>query len=295
MGDRVGRVGTVRGAGLTGRGRRADQHRPRRSSPAAAPVLAVCAAVAAVTLAADGPAEPGLFLRPRGFFLGPDTAITLPIFDGTFGASARAVAPERLTALALRGPAGGRPIDRASWTAREPRATVRVAVGAPGTYVVGAAIAPPPVGPRGGASSAKTLLAVTDATGHLLAPKVLRTASAATEAIGHDAEIVPLVDPYALAVGDTLPLLALGGGRPLAGIALRAGGTVGTSAAAIPTQTPTTDASGRAAVRLTHDGHWFVAFTAVRETDGAAATRRGRDAVSPAATLTFGLLPAGAR
>ena len=272
MGDRGERGGAVGGAGLSRRG------------PAAA-------LLAAATVAAAGAADRELFLRPRGFFLGPGATITLPIVDGTFSASQHAVAADGLRDLSLSGPGGRRPLDRTTWTARDPRSTVRVTVEAPGTYVVGIALGPRPIGGGARATSAKTLLAVTDRTGHLLPAATLRAGSAATQALGHDAEIVPLVDPYALAVGDTLPVQARVAGRPLGRSALRAGGTIGTSPSPIPVQTLTTDAEGRAEVRLTHDGHWYVAFVHTP----APANRTAGGPVSRGATLTFGLLPAGAR
>ena len=264
--------------------------------PEAAVAALAAAALAAVVLGAAAPAAQGLtgpelFLRPRGFFLGPDATITLPVFHGTFGASEHAVPRARLIDLSLRGPGGRRPLDRATWTGRDPRSTIRVTVCVAGTYVVGVAIGPRTIGGESRAMAAKTLLAVTDAAGHLLPAATLRAGPVATQPVGHDAEIVPLVDPYALAVGDTLPLQARLGGKPLARWPLRAGGTVGTSAVAIPLQTPTTDADGRAGIRLTHDGHWFVALVHRRE----AATPKAVGDVSRGATLTFGLLPAGAR
>ena len=272
MGDRGGRD-PVRGAGLTRRGR-----------------LATASLVAIATLAAaDGTGTGALYLRPRGFFVGPNATITLPVFEGAFGASRQAVARARLIDLSLSGPGGRRPIDRATWTERDPRSTVRVSVGPPGTYVVGAAIGAGPTGAQ--PTAAKTLLAVTDAAGHLLPAAALRAASAATAPLGYDVELVPLVDPYALGVGDTLPVQARVGGQPLAHAAVSAGGTIGTSTAAMPVQSLTTDAAGRADVRLTHDGHWFVAVVHRR----AAATPPGPADVSRGATLTFGLLPAGVR
>lgn len=111
--------------------------------------------------------------------------------------------------------------------------------------------------------------------------------SAALVANGYAAEIVPLIDPYTVGVGATVPVRALVGGRPLAGWTLHAGGTVGTSTTAIPTQVLTTDWAGRADVRLTHDGHWFVAFVHMVDADPGAAV----DYVSRWATLTFGVLP----
>jgi hypothetical protein len=276
VGARRGQAGGGGGARLIGRG--------RRLAPAAALV------VAAATLAAQGPSGNELFLRPRGFFLGPGATITLPITDGTFGGSRRAVARHRVLEASIAGPGGRRPLDLGTWTERDPRSTVRVAVGDPGTYVVGVAVGPDGAGAGSGRAWAKALLAVTEASGHLLPAAGLRATSAATRALGHDLEIVPLVDPYALGVGDTLPVAIRASGEGLAGWPVRAGGTIGTSAAPIPPQALTTSAGGRVAVRLTHDGHWFVAVQAPP-----AANRTSALPVSPGATLTFGLLPAGIR
>jgi uncharacterized GH25 family protein len=91
-------------------------------------------------------------------------------------------------------------------------------------------------------------------------------------------------------VGDILRVRCLVAGRPLAGWTILAGGQIGTSTQPIPTQTLTADRAGIAAVRLTHDGHWFVKFVNMRENSG----KTGVDYVSRWATLTFGLLPAGA-
>ena len=102
---------------------------------------------------------------------------------------------------------------------------------------------------------------------------------------------MPIEDPYALAVGDTLRVRCLVGGRPIAGWTILAGGQIGTSTAPIPPQSATSDGDGIAAVRLTHDGHWFIKFVNMRESSA----KTGVDYVSRWATLTFGLLPAGAR
>jgi hypothetical protein len=296
--------GAEQGAGL----------RPRR-------VAAVVVAAATLAgLAVVGSAHE-LFLRPRGFFVAPGATITLPALNGTFSASENAIQRTRLTDLSRRAPGGSRTaIDRATWTTRDPRSTVRVAFDGPGTYVVGAELAPHPLTLDGKAfdaylaeegirpildrrratgrlgtraresyaKAAKTLIAVTDAAGHVAARA---GTSAALTPLGYAAEIVPLVDPYAIGVGGTVPVRALVGGKPLAGWTVRAGGTIGTSATPIPVQDLTTDADGRVDVRLTHDGHWFVAFVHMRDGTNA----EGVDYVSRWATLTFGVLPAGAR
>jgi hypothetical protein len=279
----------------------------------AALLLAAATAGASTLLSAHE-----LFLHPRGFLVAPGATITLPVFDGTFATSQNAIAAARIADLSRLGPDGRAPIARETWTARDRRSTVRVAFAGPGTYVVGVELAAQAIaldgpafdrhleaeritaildrrratkrlGTRARASytqAAKTLIAVTDASGHL-APAPRSPASAAITPLGYGAEIVPLVDPYTVGVGGIVPVRALVGGTPLAGWTLRAGGTIGTSTASIPVQELTTDAAGRVDVRLTHDGHWFVSF--VHMVEGRPAS--GFDYVSRRATLSFGVLP----
>jgi hypothetical protein len=280
--------------------------------------LARAATGAAFVAAASLASAHELFLHPRGFLVAPRATITLPVLDGTFTASESAIARARISDLSLRGPGGRTPIDRATWTDRQPRSTVRVTLAGPGTYVVGVEIAARTIAFDGPAfdrrlaaagitpildrrramgqlgrparesstAAATTLIAVTDAAGHVV-PPARDAASAALPASGYAAEIVPLVDPYTGGVGATIPVRALVGGRPLAGWTLRAGGTIGTSTTAIPAQVLTTDRDGRADVRLTHDGHWFVAFVHMVHAPPGASV----DYVSHAATVTFGVLP----
>jgi hypothetical protein len=280
---------------------------------AAAAVACAAAIGAATALSAHE-----LFLHPRGFFVAPGAAITLPIFNGTFGHSENAIAPTRIADLSRLGPGGRTAIPRDTWTARDPRSSVRVAFDGPGTYVVGVELAAHPITLDGAAfdaylreegitsildrrratrrlgtraresyaKAAKALVAVTDASGHV-APAPGDGTSAALTPLGYAAEIVPLVDPYRVGVGGTVAVRALVGGRPLAGWTLRAGGSIGTSTSSIPVQTLTTDADGRASVRLTHDGHWFIAFVHMVEAERGAPV----DYVSRWATVSFGVLP----
>jgi hypothetical protein len=282
------------------------------------PPRTALATVAAVVAAAVLASAHELFLHPRGFFVAPHATVTLPVVNGTFGASENAIERARIRDLSLRGPGGLTPIDRATWTERDPRSTVRVKLGGPGTYVVDVEIAARTIaldGPafdrylaeegitpilerrratgrlgraarESNAKAAKTLIAVTDAAGHVVPPSGARR-SAALVASGYAAEIVPLVDPYTIGVGATVPVRALVAGKPLPGWTVRAGGTIGTSTAPIPMQVLTTDGDGRVDVRLTHDGHWFVAFVHMVE----GAPGGPVDYVSRWATLSFGVLP----
>ena len=279
--------------------------------------LAGAAIGAALVAAASLASAHELFLHPRGFLVAPHATITVPVLNGTFVASENAIERARIIDLSLRGPGGRTTIDHATWTERDPRSTVRVTVAGPGTYVVGVEIGARTIALDGPAfdrylaeegvtpilerrratgrlgqraresyaKAAKTVIAVTDAAGHLAAP-ARAGESAALVASGYAAEIVPLVDPYAVAVGGTLPVRALVGGRPLGGWTIRAGGTIGTSTTAIPTQVLTTDRDGRATVRLTHGGHWFVAFVHMAD----ATPGDSVDYVSRWATLTFGVV-----
>ncbi len=287
---------------------------PRRTAPV--PVAAVVAgtllASAVLASARD------LFLHPRGFFVAPHATITLPVVDGTFEAHGHATARASIRDLSLRGPTGTTAIDRGTWTERDRRSTVRVTVGGPGTYVAGVELTARTSSLEGAAfdrhlaeqglaaildrrratgrlgrpartsitRAARTLLAVTDAAGHVASPS-RDGRSAALVASGYAAEIVPLIDPYTVGVGATVPVRALAGGKPLAGWTIHAGGTIGTSTAGIPEQVLTTDRDGRADVRLTHDGHWFVAFLHMVDARPGSAV----DYVSREATLTFGVLP----
>ena len=264
------------------------------------------------------------FLHPRGFLVAPDATITIPVFTGTFTTSENAVERSRIEDLSSWGPAGREALPRSSWTDNDPRSTVRLRVGRqPGTYAVGVELTPRTIALDGAtfdaylaeehidavlahrkaagrlgrparesyAKAAKTLLAVTDASGHRVPPPAGAPPSPAGQAFGHAAEIVATIDPYTLDVGGALPVRCLIGGRPLAGWTIVAGGTIGTSGEPIPEQALTTDRDGRATVRLTHDGHWFVRFVHMRE----ATPGEGVDYVSRWATLTFGVQPAGSR
>jgi hypothetical protein len=280
--------------------------------------LAGAAAVAALVAVASLASAHELFLHPRGFLVAPRATVTLPVLNGTFTLSENAVERARISDLSLRGPDGRTAIDRAAWTERDPRSTVRVTVAGPGTYVVGVEIGARTLSLDGPAfdaylaeegitpildrrratgrlgrparesyaKAAKTLIAVTDANGHLAAPARDR-ASAALVPSGYAAEIVPLVDPYTVGLGASVPVRALVGGKPLAGWTIHAGGTIGTSTAPIPMQVLTTDRDGRADVRLTHDGHWFVAFVHMVDAPAGSAV----DYVSRWATISFGVLP----
>lgn len=266
-----------------------------------------CLALPVLVLLAGAAGAHDLFLRPKGYLIAPGATVTIPVLNGTFSESENAVARTRLVDLSLITPGGRQNLDRAGWSEQDPQSTVRVTLGGPGTYIVGASLAPRAIEldgatftqyleeegivailrqrereKRTGArarerygKSVKTFLQVEEP----LSPRALQP-------VGHPAEIVPLDHPYALKVGDTLRVRCLVGGRPLAGWQISAGGRRGTSDEPFAVQRVTTDAEGIASIRMTGEGHWYVKFVHMRPV-----TEADVDYESRWATMTFGLMP----
>lgn len=105
-------------------------------------------------------------------------------------------------------------------------------------------------------------------------------------------EIIPLVDPCALRVGDAFPVQVLFKGQPLAGVKLAAG-YEGVTGHGYPVWL-VTDAHGAATVRLDRPGAWFVRtlhMIPVAQASGSA-RQAGSEWESAFSTLTFEVRPA---
>ena len=122
------------------------------------------------------------------------------------------------------------------------------------------------------------------------APQELQVGDLATDHhtqwLGYPVEIVPQQNPAALEVGDTLEILVLADGAPVAGqlvYASHAGfhdhGSDGEHREAVSTRT---DARGLAGIELTHAGRWYVRLIRMLEV-----LEGDVDYVSNWATLTF--------
>jgi hypothetical protein len=244
-----------------------------------------------------------LFLRPESFFLRPHTRAIIPVLNGTFSRSDNAVDPERLEDLSVVTPGGRERLDRSAWTGVEPRSTVNVAVGGGGTYLVAAAIKPRTLALEGQAFTAylreegiETVLRARQEAGVSARPareryaKTVKTllqvgdtpAGEMAAPLGYFAEIVPLANPYTLKVGATLDVRCFVDGRPLADWRIQAGGRRGDGAQRLPVQSVRTDRDGRAGVRITAAGEWYVKFVYMREV-----AEPGVDYESKWSTLTF--------
>jgi uncharacterized GH25 family protein len=244
-----------------------------------------------------------LLFRLDNYFVEPGARVTVPVFNGTFVKSENAVARNRLGDLSLVGPQGRQAIDKQNWTEVEPQSTVTFTVGGTGTYVVGVAVQPRMISMDAAEFNAylkedgiDQALADRTAKGKLNEPakeryskyvKALvqvgpsRTNSFST-VLGHQAEIVPVENPFAMTVGGTLAVRALVMGKPLPRYAVFAGGRSGEGD--IPVQRLMTDEQGIARVRLTHPGAWYVKFIHMEEVTDGSATHESRWA-----TLSFGV------
>lgn len=261
----------------------------------------IIAAVFGVLAATAALGAHDLLFRLDSYFVEPGSTITVPVFNGTFVKSSNAVARNRLADLSLVGPQGRQAVDRQHWTEVEPQSTATITVGGTGTYVLGAAVQPRMISMTASEfndylkeDGIDQALADRTAKGKLNEPakeryakyvKALiqvgptRTATFST-LLGHQAEIVPVENPFAIAVGGTLAVRALVMGKPLARYALFASGRAGESD--IPVQRVETDAQGIARIRITHAGAWYVKFIHMEEVTDGTATHESRWA-----TLSF--------
>lgn len=264
-------------------------------------VVSLALVVAAASLAAHD-----LFFRLDSYFVAPGASVVVPVLSGTFSRSENAIARDRLADLSLVSPSGARtPLDRASWTERDPRSDVSFTVGEAGTWALGVALHPRVLSLKGPEFNAylreegiDSVLARRRAAGRLDEPSRERyskfvkalfqvgdpPSQSHTTALGYDAEIVPLENPYAKRSGDTLRLRCLVKGRPLVGSAAFAGGRKAGGDARIAVQRLTTGEDGVVEVRLTDAGTWYVKFVHMEEVDEPDANY-----VSRWATLSFGV------
>lgn len=245
-----------------------------------------------------------LFLRPDAFFVKPGAQITAKVISGTFSKNENPITRDRLADLSIVTPKGRTPIDHAQWTERDPQSTLSVTTGDAGTYLIGAAVHPKLLKLDGPAFNA--YLKEEGLEGVLAARKqqkrlgegsreryskfvkaLVQIGDARTDAsttpLGYGAEIVPLVNPYALNVDDTLQVRCLVDGAPVEGLVVFAGGRT-PKGTRFPAQRLVADREGLVTVKLTGAGAWYVKFVHMRERQDADANYESRWS-----TLTFGL------
>lgn len=281
---------------------------------------ATLAGAAAVLVATGTLGAHDMFLRLGSYLLEPHTETTVALVNGTFERSQNAIARERMLDVSIVGPgvmAREEPGD-SRWrdsvvgiVGEEDGGapdTLRAALlsfrtGGPGTYTIGVSTRPRTFRLTGEQFDAYLehdgvldLLERRREEGTLGTPAV-ETYSKHVKAVvqvsdlptdgfqarlGYPAELVPRVNPYRLAVGDTLPLLFLKDGEPVGGQLVFAAPAdhydhAEGEAHEEPVRTRT-DEKGVARIPLTHEGRWYARLIHMARADSLrTAVRREAD------------------
>ena len=217
-----------------------------------------------------------MFWRLTSYFVLPNTAVRMPVLNGTFSKSENSIEWERVADLSVVSPTGRTPQDSTRWDTRSDTSWLSLTSGSTGTYVVGLSTKP-----RELQMTAKefNLYLADDGIPDVLAAR--RTSgslqSAAREryskhvksifqvgdtrsanwqtAFGYPAELVPLENPYSLRPGQTLRFRCLVDGRPVANQLVIVGGRAGARGdARLASRSLRTDGEGIVAVRLDRAG-----------------------------------------
>ncbi|HEX9487532.1 MAG TPA: DUF4198 domain-containing protein [Gemmatimonadales bacterium] len=268
-----------------------------KSAVVTALVAGVLLLLASVALAHD------LFLKLDTYFLEPQARARIMVLNGTFTKSEGFVAPERIADISAVSPGGRTALRAATAWSRGPDSTslLSLALGAPGTYVVGVSTRAREIDLR-----AEDFNAYLEEDGipdvlearrrdHELGKAARERYSKHVKAVlqvgqrrsndfnavlGYPAEIVPLENPYTLDRGRPLRVRCLVDGRPVANQMVLWGGEAGGKMLA--QRSTRTGPDGVAEVTLDAAGRWYVKLVHMVR-----ATGRGLDYESKWATVTF--------
>jgi len=259
------------------------------------------AAVALVMVSVTVLLAHDLFLKLETYFVPPETAVRVAVLNGTFAKSEAAVAPARLRDLSLVGPTGRQSLPRDAWKPAGDTTWLTVRAGAAGTYVIGASLTPRELSLSADDFNSylkedgiPDVLEARTRRGELNravreryqkhVKAILQVGERRTDAfatpLGYPAELVPVMNPYTLHVGDTLALHCLVDGKPVVQQLVIAGGE--DHGRPIPEVSTRSDANGVVRFPFGRAGKWYVKFIHM-----AAVSADSVDYESKWATLTF--------
>lgn len=220
-----------------------------------------------------------LFLKLETYFVPPGTAVRVAVLNGTFSTSENPVAATRLRDLSVVGPGGRAALPRAAWKPQGDTTWLTLTPASAGTYVVGASLTPSHI--------ALTAAQFNEYLEHDGIPDVLNARRSDGEltkdareryhkhvkailqvgddrtnsfgaVLGYPAEIVPLKNPYATRIGDTLAVRALVDGKAVANQLVIAGGE--RDGQKIEETHARSDSTGVARFALREAGKWYIKF-----------------------------------
>ena len=235
---------------------------------------------ALIVVAATALRAHDLFFRMNNFYVPPNASVLVRALNGTFSSSENSVARDRLLDLSVVSGSGRARLDTGQWSAAGDTSVLRVATGAPGTYVVGASLKPREITLK--ADEFNTYLA-DDGIPDVLAARrrngelgkeateryskhikaLLQVGSARSgdfsAVLGYPAELVPLDNPYSLRARSVLRVRAMVDGKAVANQLVVSGGRF-RNEGRFPQRSVRTDADGVARIRLENAGQWYVKF-----------------------------------
>lgn len=265
--------------------------------------------IAPLLLALSIPASAhDMFLKLRSHYLAPQEAVAMTLVNGTFEVSENSIALDRIRDARITGPdAQVRTPAAGQWSLDTTQNTLRFDSGKTGTYVAGVSTRPRVLEMTAEAFDRYLehdgVLDVLEARRTRAAPPtpvtekyskhvktVFQVGEQHTDSFrrrfGYPIEIVPLLNPGSLAVGDALPVQVLWQGKPATGqrvyasfAGFHAHDDQGTHVEAVSTRT---DDEGIAEISLQHDGVWYLRLIHMT-----ASKEPGIDYESNWATLTF--------
>jgi len=228
-----------------------------------------------------------LFLKFDSFFLKTGAKVTVRLLNGHFNRSENAVSRDRMSDVSVVTPAGNRinpPVT--DWRDENNSALLNFQTGGAGTYLAGVSTKPREITLK--AAQFNDYLrhdGVPDTLAQRRRDKELnkssreryskhvKTVFQAGEnrtdhfktALGYPVEIIPQQNPYELKAGDTLEVLCVKDGQPIADQFVMAGRELNKRVIAAPGVR--SDASGVARIKLAGGGKWFVKFIHMTKLD----------------------------
>lgn len=232
-------------------------------------------------LTATAPMAHDLFIKLDSYFVEPNSSVTIPILNGTFELSENSITSDRVLDVSMVAGQERHNLSTDSWSAGEEQDTTYLSVetGSPGTYVIGASTRHRDFGLSAADFNAylehdgiPDVLKARRRDGELEkdvlerygkhVKAILQVGDERTDdykvRLGYPAEIVPLVNPYVMSVGDELVVQCLVDGESVSGQLVIAGGQ--SADGTIAERNGRTDESGKIRFTIDRPGRWYIKF-----------------------------------
>ena len=220
-----------------------------------------------------------MFLKFDSFFLAPNAQVEVRLLNGVFDKSENVILRERMRDVSILGPGGLSHPAESDWRDDDTTSVLRLRTGGPGTYVVGTSTRPSQLsmtaddfneylkleGVIDTFAERKKLgqlgVAATERySKHVKA--IYQVGDARTDTyrtpLGYPVEMVPQQNPYQLKIGDTLAVLCLRDGKPVANQYVLYG--VEAPKAKYTQLETRSDKDGVVRVPLTGAGRWYLKY-----------------------------------